>query len=91
MRISHFDFFLNELPVHLIRFIARRYDFYLIPQTVREGTVTPSGFNIIHDTLGLPPSRVQILTFRFTYVYVSTLMRFLFVLAELGDAKMTMA
>lgn len=51
-------------------FILLRYDFYLVPQTVREGTVTPTGFNIIHDTMGIPPDRVQQLTFRFTYFYV---------------------
>lgn len=51
------------------------FDFYLIPQTVREGTVTPTGFNIIHDTMGLPPDRIQQLTFRFCYFYVSILFK----------------
>lgn len=49
------------------------YDFYLVPQTVREGTVKPTGFNIIYNTMGLPPDRLQQLAFRFTFYYVRTM------------------
>lgn len=51
-------------------FIRFRYDFFLVSQSVREGTVSPTGFNIIHDTIGIPPDRIQQLSFRFTYLYV---------------------
>lgn len=58
----------------ILTFLSFSYDFYLISQTVRAGTVSPTGFNIIHDTMGIPPDRIQQLTFRFTYFYVRILL-----------------
>lgn len=64
-----------------------RYDFYLISQSIREGTVSPTGFNIIHDTMGIPPDRIQLLTFRFTYFYVSILKNFHQVVTFIWNSK----
>lgn len=45
------------------------YDFYLVSQSVRQGTVTPTSYNIIYDTSGLPPDRMQMLTYKYTHLY----------------------
>lgn len=46
-----------------------RYDFYLVSQAVRQGTVSPTCYNIIHDDLGLSPSKMQILTYKMCHLY----------------------
>uniref|UniRef100_A0A336MED6 CSON000333 protein n=1 Tax=Culicoides sonorensis TaxID=179676 RepID=A0A336MED6_CULSO len=46
-----------------------RYDFYLISQSVRQGTVSPTSYNIIHDTMSLPPDKLQILTYKMCHLY----------------------
>lgn len=49
--------------------LPERYDFYLISQSVRQGTVSPTSYNIIHDTLGLSADRIQILTYKLCHLY----------------------
>lgn len=44
--------------------LPERYDFYLVSQCVRQGTVSPTSYNVIYDTMGLPPDKMQILTFK---------------------------
>ncbi|PZC82751.1 hypothetical protein B5X24_HaOG209849 [Helicoverpa armigera] len=46
-----------------------RYDFYLVSQNVREGTISPTSYNIIEDTTGLHPDRMQWLTYKLTHLY----------------------
>lgn len=46
-----------------------RYDFYLISQSVRQGTVSPTSYNIIYDDMGLPPDKIQILTYKNCHLY----------------------
>ena len=46
-----------------------RYDFYLISQNVREGTVSPTSYNILEDTIGWSPDRIQLLTYKMTHLY----------------------
>jgi len=46
-----------------------RYDFFLVSQHVRQGTVTPTHYQVIEDTLGLPPDIMQRLTFKLTHMY----------------------
>ena len=41
------------------------YDFFLVSQNVREGTVTPSHYHVIYDTSNLKPDHMQ----RFVYKY----------------------
>lgn len=36
-----------------------RYDFYLVSQCVREGTVAPTSYNVIDDSSGLSPDQVR--------------------------------
>lgn len=45
------------------------FDFYLIPQTAMQGTVNPTHFNIIYDTMGLKPDHYQRLSYKLTHMY----------------------
>ncbi|CAG0881821.1 unnamed protein product [Cyprideis torosa] len=46
------------------------YDFFLVSQSVRQGTVCPTMYNIIEDTgLGLLPDHYQMLTYRLCHMY----------------------
>jgi len=64
----------NENPVpgtivdSVITF-PERYDFYLVPQAVRQGSVSPTSFNVIYDTTGLPADRMQRLTYKLCHMY----------------------
>ncbi|XP_029847819.1 piwi-like protein 1 [Ixodes scapularis] len=46
-----------------------RYDFYLVSQSVRQGTVAPTHFNVIHDTTTLKPEHMQRLSYKLTHLY----------------------
>jgi len=52
-----------------------RYDFYLISQNVTQGTVTPTHYNVIVDTLNettatnITPGILQKLTYKLTHMY----------------------
>lgn len=45
------------------------YDFFLVSQSVRQGTVTPTHFNVICDTTGLRPDHMQRLTYKLCHLY----------------------
>ena len=45
------------------------YDFFLVSQSVRQGTVSPTHYNVIHDTTGLKPDHMQRLTYKLTHLY----------------------
>ncbi|XP_074640256.1 piwi-like protein 1 isoform X2 [Tubulanus polymorphus] len=45
------------------------YDFFLVSQSVRQGTVSPTHYNVIHDTSGLKPDHIQRLTYKLTHLY----------------------
>ncbi|XP_063905421.1 piwi-like protein Siwi [Zophobas morio] len=49
--------------------LPERYDFYIVSQCVRQGTVAPTNYNVIEDTLGLSPDRMQMLTYKLTHMY----------------------
>lgn len=49
--------------------LPERYDFYLVSQSVRDGTVAPTSYNVIYDTVGMPPDRLQLLTYKFCHDY----------------------
>ncbi len=46
-----------------------RYDFYMVPQAVRQGTVTPVSYNVIVDESGLSADQLQRLTFKLCHLY----------------------
>lgn len=45
------------------------YDFFLVSQAVRQGTVTPSHYNVVWDTTGLKPDHIQRLTYKLCHLY----------------------
>ncbi|XP_015904269.2 piwi-like protein Ago3 [Parasteatoda tepidariorum] len=45
------------------------YDFFLVSQHVRQGTVTPTHYVVIHDTSSLKPEYVQRITYKMTHLY----------------------
>lgn len=46
-----------------------RYDFFLVSQSVRQGTVTPTHYNVIWDTTGLKPDHMQRLAYKMCHLY----------------------
>lgn len=51
--------------------VTRRnyYDFFLVPQSVREGTVTPTHYIVVHDTSNLETDHMQRLTYKLCHLY----------------------
>lgn len=45
------------------------YDFYLVSQAARRGTVNPTYYNVIYDDNGLKPDHMQRLTFKLCHLY----------------------
>ena len=54
---------------HFFSLCCCRYDFFLVSQSVRQGTVTPTHFNVICDTSGLRPDHMQRLTYKLCHLY----------------------
>ncbi|XP_012529019.2 piwi-like protein Siwi [Monomorium pharaonis] len=46
-----------------------KYDFFIVSQKVRQGTVTPTAYNVVYDNLGLDPDKMQRLTYKLTHMY----------------------
>jgi aubergine-like protein len=44
-----------------------RFDFYMITQAVHQGTVAPTAYTILHDTLDLEADKIQILTYKWSH------------------------
>ena len=48
---------------------VERYDFFLIPQSVNQGSVTPVAYNVIYDHSGLSPDQMQRLAYKLSHLY----------------------
>ena len=46
-----------------------RYDFFIVSQHVRQGTVSPTHYIVVHDEINLPPERMQVFTYKMTHLY----------------------
>nr|XP_050862637.1 piwi-like protein Siwi isoform X3 [Vespula vulgaris]XP_050862638.1 piwi-like protein Siwi isoform X3 [Vespula vulgaris] len=46
-----------------------KYDFFIVSQHVRQGTVTPTSYSVIDDTVGLDADKMQRLTYKLTHMY----------------------
>lgn len=46
-----------------------KYDFYIISQSVQQGTVTPCAFNVLTDSTGWRPDQMQRITYKLTHMY----------------------
>jgi Piwi domain. len=40
-----------------------------VSQSVRQGTVSPTSYNVISDNVGLDPDKIQRLTYKLTHLY----------------------
>ncbi|XP_021919553.1 piwi-like protein Siwi isoform X2 [Zootermopsis nevadensis] len=49
--------------------LPERFDFFLVSQSVRQGTVSPTSYNVISDNLELGPDKIQRLTYKLTHLY----------------------
>ena len=49
--------------------LLSRYDFFLVSQSVNQGTVNPTSYNVVKDTSGLLPKHIQALTYKLTHLY----------------------
>ncbi|KAF4530652.1 hypothetical protein B566_EDAN004891 [Ephemera danica] len=47
--------------------LPERYDFFIVSQSVRQGSVSPTSYNVISDTSGLDADRMQ----RFTHAIIN--------------------
>ncbi|XP_021954721.1 piwi-like protein Siwi [Folsomia candida] len=49
--------------------LPERYDFYLVSQLARQGTVSPTSYNIILDHPSLTPKQMQIFSYKLCHMY----------------------
>lgn len=49
--------------------LPERYDFFLVSQSVHQGSVSPTNYNILHDNTGLSADQFQILSYKMTHLY----------------------
>ena len=49
--------------------LPERYDFFLISQSVRQGTVNPTSYNVIMDESGFSPDQLQRLSYKLAHLY----------------------
>ncbi|XP_034451144.1 piwi-like protein 1 [Hippoglossus hippoglossus] len=45
------------------------YDFFIVSQSVRSGSVSPTHYNVLYDTSGLKPDHMQRLTYKLCHMY----------------------
>ena len=50
-------------------FFPSRYDFFLCSQSVRQGTVTPTHFNVVKDESRLSVDNIQLFTYKLCHMY----------------------
>ncbi|CAI9741520.1 piwi 1 isoform X1 [Octopus vulgaris] len=63
---------INPLPGTVVDSAIVRnewYDFFIVSQSVRQGTVSPTHYNVIYDTSGLKPDHIQKLTYKMCHLY----------------------
>ncbi|KAG7210785.1 hypothetical protein KM043_012278 [Ampulex compressa] len=46
-----------------------KYDFYIVSQSVKQGTVSPTSYSVISDTSGWNACQMQRLTYKLTHMY----------------------
>ncbi|KAH8403084.1 hypothetical protein KR222_004302, partial [Zaprionus bogoriensis] len=49
--------------------LPERYDFYLVSQTVQQGSVSPTSYNVIYSNIRLSPDQIQKLTYKMCHLY----------------------
>jgi len=51
------------------RVVAGRFDFLLVSQSVRSGTVNPTCYDVIYDETHMPANIAQRLTYKLCHLY----------------------
>ena len=46
-----------------------RFDFFIVSQSVRKGTVNPTCYDVIYDETHMPPNIAQRLTYKLCHLY----------------------
>ncbi|XP_001605719.1 piwi-like protein Siwi [Nasonia vitripennis] len=46
-----------------------KYDFFIVSQAVRQGTVAPTAYNVLQDSTGLKADQMQRLTYKLCHMY----------------------
>ena len=79
--VTMYQYFCYTLGSVVDQDVTRKewYDYFLVSQSVRQGTVTPTHYNVIHDTTGLKPDHMQRLTYKMTHLYYNWPVRHHFV------------
>lgn len=70
--------YVNPIPGTVVDSVVtrdERYDFYLISQSVRQGSVTPTMYNIIKDDTNWGPQHHQTLAFKLTHLFYNWIVR----------------
>uniref|UniRef100_A0A1Q3F3E7 Putative translation initiation factor 2c eif-2c n=1 Tax=Culex tarsalis TaxID=7177 RepID=A0A1Q3F3E7_CULTA len=49
--------------------LPERNDFYLVSQNVRQGTVSPTSYNVLYNDCGLDADKLQVYSFKQTHMY----------------------
>lgn len=49
--------------------MPERNDFYLVSQSVRQGTVSPTSYNVLYNSSGLDADKLQLYSFKQTHMY----------------------
>lgn len=58
----------NQFCSTLFCFV-HRYDFFIVSQSVGQGTVSPTSYNVLFNNTGLKPDIVQRFTYKMTHMY----------------------
>lgn len=61
--------FMKRLILQILILFHYSYDFFLVSQSVRQGTVAPTSYNVIYDTSELKPDQLQVLSYKYTHLY----------------------
>lgn len=51
------------------KYVFCRYDYYLVSQHVRQGTVSPTHYIVVHDSSSMKPDHLQRLSYKMTHLY----------------------
>jgi len=49
--------------------LPERYDFFMVSQDVRQGTVSPTNYNVVFDESQFPADRMQLMALKLTHMY----------------------
>ncbi|XP_059608225.1 protein aubergine-like [Phlebotomus argentipes] len=66
------DFVTNAPPGTVVDDVItqpERYDFFIVSQCTKEGTIAPTSYNVVFDESGFSPDKIQIWTYKMTHLY----------------------